>query len=207
MTASSPSIDSLTASLGSELTFLIHAPIEPLRTKRELRGFSIKSVRRQPAHATKHSQETLVSQEHGLDSPLTPESHGVGQARDGRSVSSNETPSKVYPIKTIFFGIHVAAKNPEEPNMSSYSFRSKVVPDNLRNLPNIVADSVKQTLADIFLTERLLPIRRALFEDLAETRSDGTRFKTDLVVIGPVNITDEHVNSGIVSLFRKSEHF
>ena len=91
--------------------------------------------------------------------------------------------------------------------MSSYSFRSNAVPEDLRNLPDIIADSVKQTLADILLTERLLPIRRALFKDLAETRSDGTGFKTDLVVIGPVNITDEHVDSGIVSLFRKSEHF
>lgn len=71
-----------------------------------------------------------------------------------------------------------------------------------RNLPDVIADSIQQTLADILLAESLFPIRGALFEDLAEGRSDRARFETDLVVIRPVDVTDEHVYCGVVALFR-----
>ena len=68
-----------------------------------------------------------MPQEHRSDSSFAPEADGVGQTRDGSGVSPDETPSKVYPVKTVLFGVHVAVERHAKLFLSALSDQANVI--------------------------------------------------------------------------------
>jgi hypothetical protein len=84
----------------------------------------------------------------------------------------------------------------------------KLIQD-LRNMADVVTDCVKQASGDICLLEHLCSFasRSGFPKDFAEGGSDSGGLETDFVGVCPVDVTDQHIDSGIISSFREGEHF